>query len=40
MGAILLGHSEIGHNSVIGAGSLVTENKKLPNNSLLFGSAQ
>ena len=29
---------EVGHNSVIGAGSLVTEHKKLPNNSMLFGS--
>lgn len=38
MAAVLLGYAEIGSSSVIGAGSLVTERKKLPNNSMCFGS--
>ncbi len=38
MGAVLLGGAEIGENSVIGASSLVSQHKKMPNNSMSFGS--
>ncbi len=38
MGAILLNESEIGEESVVGAGALVTEGKKFPPRSLIIGS--
>ncbi len=38
MGAILLNECEIGEDSVVGAGSLVTERKKFPPRSLIIGS--
>jgi carbonic anhydrase/acetyltransferase-like protein (isoleucine patch superfamily) len=38
MGAILLNGAEIGEYVLLGAGSLVTENKKLPSYTLCFGS--
>ena len=38
MGAILLGYTEIGENCIIGAGSLITQHKKIPNNSIVYGN--
>jgi carbonic anhydrase/acetyltransferase-like protein (isoleucine patch superfamily) len=38
MGAILLNESDIGDESVVGAGALVTEGKKFPPRSLIIGS--
>jgi carbonic anhydrase/acetyltransferase-like protein (isoleucine patch superfamily) len=38
MGAILLGHSEVGENCIIAAGTLIPERKKIPANSLVMGS--
>ena len=38
MGAILLNECEIGEDSVVGAGSIVTERKKFPPRSLIIGS--
>jgi len=38
MGAILLSGTEIGDESVVAAGSLVTEGKKFPPRSLIMGS--
>ncbi|HIQ51286.1 MAG TPA: gamma carbonic anhydrase family protein, partial [Nautiliaceae bacterium] len=38
MGAIILDGAEIGEESIVGAGSLVTQNKKFPPRSLILGS--
>jgi len=38
MGAILMNKCEIGDDSVVAAGALVTENKKFPPRSLIMGS--
>ena len=38
MGAIILSYAEIGENCIIGAGTLITEHKKIPPNSLVMGS--
>lgn len=38
MGAILLDGSEIGEGSIVGAGALVTQNKKFPPRSMILGS--
>jgi carbonic anhydrase/acetyltransferase-like protein (isoleucine patch superfamily) len=38
MGAIILNGAEIGDESIVGAGSLVTQNKKFPPRSLILGS--
>ena len=38
MGAIIMNHAEIKENSIVGAGSLITENKVFPPNSLILGS--
>ena len=38
MGAIILDGAEIGTRSIIGAGALVTQNKKIPPGSLVLGS--
>jgi carbonic anhydrase/acetyltransferase-like protein (isoleucine patch superfamily) len=38
MGAIVLNGARIGRNSLVGAGSLVTENKSFPEGSLIVGS--
>ena len=38
MGAILLGYCEIGENCIIAAGTLITERKKIPPNSMVMGS--
>lgn len=38
MNAILLGYSKVGSESVVGAGSLVTEHRHLPDRSMIFGS--
>ncbi len=37
MGTTILNHAVIGENSLIGAGSLVTEGKVIPPNVLAFG---
>lgn len=37
MGAILLNGSKIGNNCIIGAGALVTQNKVIPDGSLVMG---
>lgn len=37
MGAVLLGYCEIGENCIIAAGSLVTERKVIPPNSMVMG---
>ncbi len=37
MGAILLDHAEVGEDSIIGAGALVTEGAKIPARSLVLG---
>ncbi len=36
--AVILNHAKIGRNCVVGAGSVVTEGKEFPDNSLIFGS--
>ena len=38
MGATILNNAKIGKNCIIGANSLITENKDIPNNSLVMGS--
>jgi len=38
MGSIVMGYSEIGENVVIGAGTFLPQHKKIPSNSLVFGS--
>lgn len=38
MGSIVMGYSEIGENVVIGAGTFLPQHKKIPANSLVFGS--
>jgi len=38
MGAIILDYAEIGEESIVGAGSLVTQRKKFPPRSLIMGS--
>jgi len=38
MGAIILDYAEIGEESIVGAGSLVTKRKKFPPRSLIMGS--
>ena len=38
MGTIVLGHTDIGDNVIIGAASLITQHKKIPSNSLVFGN--
>ncbi len=38
MGAIILNHAEIGKESIVGAGALVTMGKKFPPRSLILGS--
>ncbi|HWU25300.1 MAG TPA: gamma carbonic anhydrase family protein [Rhizomicrobium sp.] len=38
MGAILLNRSKIGRNCLIGAGAIVTEDKVIPDNSLVLGA--
>ena len=36
--AVVLNHAKIGRNCIVGAGSVVTENKEFPDNSLIIGS--
>ena len=36
--AVVLNHAKIGRNSIVGAGSVVTEGKEFPDNSLIVGS--
>ena len=36
--AVILNHAKIGRNCVVGAGSVVTEGKEFPDNSLILGS--
>lgn len=38
MGAVLMDHSEISEDSIVGAGALVTEGKQFPPRSLIMGS--
>ena len=38
MGSIIMGYSEIGDNVVIGAGTFLSQHKKIPSNSLVFGN--
>ncbi len=38
MGAILLNRCKIGRNCLIGAGALITEDKEIPDNSLVMGT--
>jgi carbonic anhydrase/acetyltransferase-like protein (isoleucine patch superfamily) len=38
MGAVILNNAVINENSMVAAGSLVTENKEFPPNSLIMGS--
>ena len=38
MGSIVMGYSEIGENVVTGAGTFLPQHKKIPANSLVFGS--
>lgn len=38
MGSIILDRAQIGKNSIVGAGSLVTQGKCFPENSLILGS--
>lgn len=38
MGSILLGYTDIGENVVIGAGTMITQHKKIPSNSLVYGN--
>ncbi len=38
MGSNIQGHTDIGESVVIGAGTLITQHKKIPSNSLIFGN--
>ena len=38
IGAVLLNKAKIGKNCIIGAKALITENKEMPDNSLVVGS--
>ena len=38
MGSIVMNGAKIGRNSIVGAGSVVTEGKEFPDNSLIIGS--
>ena len=38
IGAVILNKAKIGKNCIIGAKALITENKEIPNNSLVVGS--
>jgi carbonic anhydrase/acetyltransferase-like protein (isoleucine patch superfamily) len=38
MGSVILNNAEIGENTIIGAGSLVTQGKKIPGGVLCIGS--
>ena len=38
MGSIILGYTESGDNVVIGAGTMITQHKKIPSNSLVYGN--
>ena len=38
MGAIIINDAEIGENTIIGAGSLITSKKKIPSGVLCLGS--
>ncbi|MBR1694131.1 MAG: gamma carbonic anhydrase family protein, partial [Selenomonas sp.] len=38
MGSIILGYTEIGDNVIIGAGTMLTQHKKIPSNSLVYGN--
>ena len=38
MGSTILNNAKIGNNCLVGAGSLVTENKEFPDGSLIVGS--
>ena len=38
IGAVVLNKAKIGKNCIIGAKSLITENKEIPDNSLVMGS--
>ena len=38
IGAVVLNKARIGKNCIIGAKSLITENKEIPDNSLVMGS--
>jgi len=38
MGSVILGHTEIGDNVIIGAGTQLTQHKKIPSNSLVYGN--
>ena len=38
MGALVMGYTEIGDNVVIGAGTMIAQHKKIPANSLVYGS--
>ena len=39
MGSIVLNSAKIGKNCVIGAGSLITQNKEIPDGMLAFGNS-
>ena len=38
MGSTLLGYTEIGENTIIGAATLLTQHKKIPHDSLVYGN--
>ena len=38
IGAVILNNAKIGKNCIIGAKALITENKEIPDNSLVIGS--
>ncbi len=38
IGAVILNNAKIGNNCIIGAKALITENKEIPDNSLVVGS--
>ena len=38
IGVVILNNAKIGKNCIIGAKSLITENKEIPDNSLVMGS--
>jgi carbonic anhydrase/acetyltransferase-like protein (isoleucine patch superfamily) len=38
IGAVILNNAKIGKNCIVGAKSLITENKEIPDNSLVVGS--
>ncbi len=38
MGAILLNRSKIGRNCLVGAGAIITEDKDIPDNSMVIGA--